>query len=788
MRIASLLARPFVQRASARLRSFIVRAPRLAAGAAAVVMAAQLAVVVGVPWTIHAVVSGLPSIADVKRMGEMAQATVFYDVKDQPAFTIFEERRFEVRLADVSPHLISALIAIEDQRFRSHWGVDVVRIVGAMLANVREGRLAQGGSTLTQQLARQSFLTLDKTYTRKIQEALLALRIEQQYSKDEILELYLNKMYFGAGLYGVEAASLGYFGKPSRDLTVAEAAMIAGLVKSPSTWAPTVNLERAMARRNVVLASMREMGVIDEATQAAAKSAKVVLRDALRSDEPFGRYFKEQVRLELIERFGRERVYQSGLRVYTTIDVEMQKAAEAAVAKTLDELEQRRVATLKARKKSTAPEESPLQAAVVAIDPRSGAVRALVGGRSFADSRFNRAMQAKRQPGSAFKTFVYAAALEAGYTPATLIEDLDAPIDTLQGAWTPEDGHSDAAEMTMRAALKISSNRAAVKMLEMIGPPAAVSYAAKLGLPGLPAVPSLALGSGEVTLFDMTSAYGAFAADGQWHKPSLVRRVEDLDGTVLYAAEDTAVQAVKPDTAFLMTSMLQEVIDGGTAWKARQLGFRLPAAGKTGTTNEYRDAWFVGYTKSLVSGVWVGYDTPKPILPGAAYAADVAVPLWARFMAPATAHDQPEYFSAPRGVVAVQICRLSGKRPAGGCDAVPVTLEDGGHTEQSMIRTEYFAAGTEPDDSCHLHVGRSLLGRFANWVTAPGGQTARGSGTADAAEEPVVAPPVSPMQQAPAVAEAPEPPKKRGFWGRLFGRGDRDEKKNEKKDPPPRRR
>jgi penicillin-binding protein 1A len=493
------------------------------------------------------------------------------------------------------------------------------------------------------------------------------------------------------------------------------------------------------------------------------------------------------VRLELIDRFGRERVYQSGLRVYTTIDVEMQKAAEAAVAKTLDELEQRRVATLTARKQSFAPEDAPLQAAVVAIDPRSGAVRALVGGRSFADSRFNRAMQAKRQPGSAFKTFVYAAALEAGYTPATLIEDLDAPIDTLQGAWTPEDGHADAAEMTMRAALRISSNRAAVKMLEMIGPPAAVSYAAKLGLPGLPAVPSLALGSGEVTLFDMTSAYGAFAADGQWHKPSLVRRVEDLDGTVLYTAEDIAVQAVKPDTAFLMTSMLQEVIDGGTAWKARQLGFRLPAAGKTGTTNDYRDAWFVGYTKSLVSGVWVGYDTPKPILPGAAYAADVAVPLWARFMAPATAKDQPEYFNAPRGVVAVQICRLSGKRPAGGCDAVPVTLEDGGHTEQSMIRTEYFAAGTEPEDSCHLHVGRSLLGRFANWVTASGGQTARGAGTADAAEEPVAAPPVAPMQQAPAVADAPEPPKKRGFWGRLFGRGERDEKKNEQKDPPPRR-
>ncbi len=789
VRIASILTRPFVQRTAARLRWVVDRAPGLAAGVAVLVLAAQLIVITGVPWAIHRVVSGLPSIADVRQMGEMAQATVFYDVKDAPAFTIFEERRFEVALADVSPNLTAALIAIEDQRFRSHWGVDVVRIVGAMLANVREGRLAQGGSTLTQQLARQSFLTLDKTYARKIQEALLALRIERQYSKDEILELYLNKMYFGAGLYGIEAASLGYFGKPSRELTLAEAALLAGLVKSPSTWAPTVNLERAVARRNVVLASMREMGAIDAATLAEARAATVVLKDALRSDEPFGRYFKEQVRLELIERFGRERVYQSGLRVYTTIDVDMQKAAEAAVVKTLDELDQRRQASLKARKRPVTADDPPLQAAVVAIDPRTGAVRALVGGRSFADSRFNRAMQARRQPGSAFKTFVYAAALEAGYTPATLIEHLDEPIDTFEGAWTPEDGHSDASEMTMRAALKTSSNRAAVRMLEMIGPPAAVSYAGRLGLAGLPPVPSLALGSGEVTLFDMTSAYGAFAAEGQWHRPSLIRRVEDVNGAVLFTAEDTSARAVEPDTAFLMTSMLQDVIDGGTAWKARQLGFRLPAAGKTGTTNDYRDAWFVGYTKSLVSGVWVGYDTPKPILPGAAYAADVAVPLWARFMVKATANDEPEAFTAPRGVVAVQICRLSGKRPAGGCDAVPVTLEDGAAREESMVRTEYFVAGSEPAESCHLHVGRSLLGRLAGWLAAPGGHTARSAGTAEAVEAPAA---VEAPVEAPAVAETPEPPKKRGFWGRIFGRRDRgddqkdDDSKNDKK-PPARR-
>ncbi len=793
MRLDTLLARPSARRVSGWLRPLTGRYRAAGAVLALIVLLAQSGAIAGSQWLVHALITDLPSIDDVKKMGEMAQATVFYDAADAPAFTIFEERRFEVALADVSPHLIDALVAIEDQRFRSHAGVDVVRIAGAMLANLKEGRLAQGGSTITQQLARQSFLTLDKTYTRKIQEVLLALRIERQYTKDQILELYLNKMYFGAGLYGAEAAAMGYFGKHARELSVAEAALLAGLVKSPSTWAPTVNMERAVGRRNVVLTAMRENGAIDAKTLAHEKAAKVVLRDALRSDEPFGRYFKEQVRLELVERFGRERVYQSGLRVYTTIDVEMQQAAEAAVAKSLDDLGARRRAALKARKRPAAPEDdAPLQAAVVAIDQTTGHVRALVGGRSFGESRFNRAVQGKRQPGSAFKPFVYAAALEAGYTPATLIDRLDEPIATLQGAWVPEDGHSDAPELTMRTALKTSSNRAAVRMLEMVGVKAVVDYAGKLGLGPVPAVPSLALGSGEVTLFDMTSAYGVFANEGRWRKPVLIRRVEDLDGAVLFTADDSEAQAVKPVTAFLMTSMLADVIDSGTAWKARQLGFRLPAAGKTGTTNDYRDAWFVGYTPRITAGVWVGYDTPKQILPGSAYAADVAVPLWTEFMKAATARDKAVQFPRPRGVIGVSICQLSGKLPAGGCDAVPVSLQDGGHEDRSMIRTEYFAAGTEPHDTCPLHVGRSLLGRIADMFTGGSSEVPRqrAAGRAEPEEEAPAA--AAPPPAAPRAAPEPEPEKKRGFWGRLFGRKDKDDSdkdpsdadKKKKKSPP----
>ncbi len=362
-------------------------------------------------------------------------------------------------------------MSIEDQRFYDHNGVDLVRILGASLANIRQGRMAQGGSTLTQQLARQSFLTLDKTFTRKIQEALLAIRIENEYTKDQILELYLNKMYFGAGLYGAEAASLGYFGKPARDLTVDEAALIAGLVKSPSTMAPTVNLERAVARRNIVLRTMHDNGMIDEATLGKARDAKVYLKDALRVEEPYGQYFKEHVRVALVEQFGRERVYEGGLKVYTTIDLNMQKAAEAAVAASLKDLDARRAAALKARKRAAEDDPGRLQAALVAMDPTTGHVRALVGGRSFADSHFNRVTQARRQPGSAFKPFVYAAALEAGYTPASLITELDQPVDLPDGAWTPDDEHTTGGEITMRSALRTSSNKAAVRMIEEIGHP-----------------------------------------------------------------------------------------------------------------------------------------------------------------------------------------------------------------------------------------------------------------------------------------------------------------------------
>jgi penicillin-binding protein 1A len=714
-------------------------------------------------WFVHDIVTDLPDDRALRSVGTMAQATTLLDVHDHPAFTIYREQRIEVPLKRVSPNLVRALIAIEDQRFYEHGGVDIVRVMGAALSNVRAGRAAQGGSTLTQQLARQSFLTPDKTLRRKLKEVVVAARLEQEFTKDQILQLYLNKVYFGDGLYGAEAASLGYFGKHASDLTVSEAALLAGLVKSPSSYAPTVSAERAVARRNVVLQEMLEAGAIDRSTYRDSIHAPLHLVDALRAEDSFGQYFKEEVRKQLVQRFGTDRVYQGGLKVYTTIDLDMQKAAEAEVDRSLAEIEKRQAAR---RTKTTTVSPDPLQAALVAMDPQTGEVRAMVGGRDFDASHFNRATQAKRQPGSAFKPFVYAAALERGFTPATVITNLNDPTMTVQGAWVPEDGHLTGDSITMRQALKISSNRAAVRMLDEVGISTTVKYAQRLGVGSVPSVPSLALGSGEVTLEGMTAAYAAFASGGMVPSPFLIRRVEATTGEVLYKSDQRPQRAISESTAFLMTSMLADVINSGTAWTARRTGFTKPAAGKTGTTNDYHDAWFVGYTPHLVAGDWLGYDQPRTIISNG-YAAELAVPLWARFMMSATRTDGPDWFAAPSNITSATVCRISGQLATDGCHAVPTPDDDGNLTIKSMAYTEYFVRGSEPTDYCPLHSGNVLTLATSGSIPQPG------------AAAPVPPPPSPPVastaaQNAPANGRTPDhqepPPKKRGFWGRIFGR------------------
>ena len=731
-------------------------------------------------WLVFDVASGLPDHNALRGVGSMARATTVFDASDAPAFTIFKEQRIEVPLSRISPYLISAILAVEDQRFFDHGGVDVIRVAGAAVKNVSQGWGSQGGSTITQQLARQSLLTREKTVTRKLTEIVVAARLEQEFTKKQILELYLNKVYFGDGLYGVEAASLGYFGKHAADLDIPEAALLAGLVKAPSTYAPTVSVTRATARRNAALEAMYAAGAIDEPTLRAAMAAEVELHDVLRGQELYGQYFKEEVRKELVRQFGWARVYEGGLKVYTTLDLDMQRAAEAEVARAVAEIEKR-----KARmRKGAAPEDDePLQAALVALDPNTGEVRAMVGGRSFDDSHFNRVTQARRQAGSAFKPFVYAAALERGYTPASLISALDTPIMTLQGAWVPDD-HGTDDEMTMRAALRTSSNRAAVKMLQDIGIPAAVRAADRLGLGDVPGVPSLALGSGEVTLLSMTAAYATFANTGMRPEPIMIRRVETTEGEVLFTSSPHAERAVSEATAFLITNMMADVVNSGTGWQARNVGFTLPAAGKTGTTNEYRDAWFVGYTPHLATGVWVGYDQPRTIMRDG-YAGDLAVPLWGRFMSAATRGDKPDTFKAPRAVTSATICRITGKRATGDCYGAESIDRNGHVVAGQSVYTEYFVRGSEPEDYCPFHkrmVAPPTMIFAASAPQAPrpaavaAAEVSAPIATAAAVGEPPATVAVAPGAAPAAGAEAP----KRGFWSRFFRGGG-----NSKQDPRP---
>jgi penicillin-binding protein 1A len=754
----------------------------------------------------YEITADLPQKTDIRGLGDMAQATTLFDDNDTPVFTIFREQRIEIPLSKISPNLIKAVLSVEDQRFYEHSGIDFIRIAAAAVRNVQLGRRAEGGSTITQQLARQSLLTRDKTFRRKLKEVILAAHIEHEYSKNEILEMYLNKVYLGGGFYGAEAASRGYFGKPASNLTVPEAALLAGLIQSPSSYAPTGNMERAIARRNVVLQTMVSSGAISSQDYERAKAAPVHLTNGLEVNETFGLYFKEQVQRELVERFGWTRVAEGGLRVYTTIDPRMQQAAEKIVEDGLETIERRRGYSHPTRDSiehgvrkvsdrsdkddnGAAPEY--LQGALVAMDPTDGSVRAMVGGRDFEESRFNRATQAKRQSGSAFKPFVYAAALEAGYSPASLITNLNNPILTQQGDWVPEDEHSSATEMTMRSALRMSSNRAAVQMLNTIGIPNAVSYAQRLNVGTPPSVPSLALGASDVTLLSLTAAYGAFADKGVVHTPMLIRRVEDSDGKVLYENPVKSQQAVSESTAFLMSSMLADVVNAGTAYKARQQGFTLPAAGKTGTTNDYVDAWFVGFTPHIVTGVWVGFDQPQTIIANG-YGGDLSVPIWASFMKVATKGDKPDWIDRPANVVAVNVCRLSGKLPNDGCGNVEVVNDDGSVETKSMIYTDYFVRGNQPTTLCPLHPGRSI---FASVAGALGIQVGKPAPVpADAA----ALPPTSgtsgaaPAQGTPASTQPDEQPKKkkRGFWSRLFGGGDdkkSDDKKQDDKDKKPKK-
>ncbi len=598
-----------------------------------------------------------------------------YSANNRLLAEFFLENRRPVSLDDVPPMLVDALIATEDARFYSHPGIDFRGIARALIRNMRSRRVLEGGSTLTQQLAKVLFLTPERSYKRKLKEMALALRIEQRYTKREILTMYLNQMYFGGGAYGVESAAHIYFGKSVKDLNVAECALLAGLPRSPNYYSPFKSPRGASSRRTYVLNRMVATGVITKAQADDAKKAPLPVQTAGKSGG-LAPYFVEYVRQKVEERFGSSILYSGGLNIYTSLNDELQTYAEEAVSGGLIKIESHRA-------KSSG--HAPLQAAIIALEPSTGRIRAMVGGRDFKSSQFNRAMQALRQPGSSFKPIVYAAALERGYSPSELIDDspLTIKIDRKR-TWSPENfTHTYQGPVTLRNALVHSLNIPTIRLLEKIGIDDTIQYARRLGIRSpLTPYPSLALGSSSLTLAELTAAYAVFADHGIKQGPVSILSITNSSGQVLYMNDTLPEQVMRPEMAYLVTYLLKGVIEQGTGWKARDLG--RPAAGKTGTTNDYRDAWFIGYTPNLVAGVWVGYDDQDSIGPKET-GARAALPIWLDFMEKATAKQPVEDFSLPDGIIFKQIDPKTGLLSTDTC--------------KLSIREAYLP-GTEPSRYC----------------------------------------------------------------------------------------
>ncbi|BAR56704.1 penicillin-binding protein 1A [Bradyrhizobium diazoefficiens] len=516
-----------------------------------------------------------------------------------------------VALKDLPPYLPKAFIAIEDRRFYSHFGIDPVGILRALVTNVLHRGVSQGGSTLTQQLAKNLFLTQERTMQRKLQEAELAIWLERKHSKDEILELYLNRVYFGSGAYGVEAAAQRYFGKSAKNVTIAEAAMLAGLVKSPSRLAPNRNPEGAEARAQIVLTAMADARFITEA------QAQASIGHPSYNVKPVGagtvNYVADWIGEVLDDLVGQ---IDESIKVETTIDPKLQGEAEAAI---IDELAAKSV------------KFNVSQGALVAMTP-DGAVRAMVGGRNYSESQYNRAVTAKRQPGSSFKPFVYLTALEQGLTPDTVRQD--APIEVK--GWRPENyTHEYFGAVTLTQALAMSLNTVAIRLGLEVGPKNVVRTAHRLGISSkLEPNASIALGTSEVSVVELVGAYAPFANGGFVVTPHVVTRIRTLSGKLLYMRQpDERNQVIDPRYVGMMNSMMRETLISGTAKKAEIPGW--PAAGKTGTSQDYRDAWFIGYTANLVTGVWLGNDDNAPTKK--ATGGGLPVEVWSRFMR--TAHE-----------------------------------------------------------------------------------------------------------------------------------------------------
>ncbi len=596
--------------------------------------------------------------------------TVFLSSDGQPWFRL-DEARHDVRLSEVAIDLQHAVIAVEDHRFYSHPGIDPIGVARAATHDLLSGAREQGGSTLTQQLARTLFLSNVRTFGRKAREAAIALLLEVKLSKAQILELYLNRIYLSAGVYGVQTMSEALFGKPASAVTLPEAALIAGLIRAPSALSPWSNYDAAIERAAVVLARMRERGFISASQEDAARAARPTVRSYRLSREGSSGWAKDYLRQQFRSVFGGD--HPSDWRVQTSFDRTAQEAAEHAVAAGVARL------------------DTPgLQVAFVALDPNSGDVLAMVGGVDYQASTFNRAVRSRRQPGSAFKPMVYAAALAQGFSPVSLVSGLSRTSSPGEGDWIASHAAGEGEDaLTLRDALAESNNAAAVVLQQEVSSSAVLALASAAGLDRLPDVPSLALGTGEVSPLELTASYTIFPGRGRRATPRAVLSVRDREGVEVFAQPVEQRSVVSEAVAFQMVSLLRDVVDRGTGRGARALGVRGAVGGKTGTTDDYRDAWFVGFSNSVVAGVWVGFDEPAPI-GRRAYAADVALPIWADFMTRTAKAWPATDFAVPPGVALVQLCRVSHLLPAEDCPTYG----------------EFFKPGdVAPSSRCALHGG-----------------------------------------------------------------------------------
>ncbi len=713
----------------------------------------------------------LPNITELKQYKPNLISRV-YSEEGELIGEYYLERRIAIPIDKVPPMLIKAFLAAEDARFFEHHGMDLRGIIRATIKNILAGSYVQGGSTITQQLARSLFLSQEKTISRKFKELVLAYILDNKFSKQEILQLYLNHIYLGNGAYGIEMAAQDYFGKSVRQLNLAECALLAGLPKAPSAYSPFKNPGKARQRRAYVLSRMLELGYITEEEYKKANETPLPKENKRLKNLQYNSHLTEYIKQKLIAKYGEEKVLKGGLTIFTSINAAFQRKGYEALDKGLRELdkrqgfrgpidnfdtEEKRLAFLKngpqspddlnmneyykaivydvntKQKKYTLKlgnfsavlpftnmqwaatkvpaetllkpgdcvyvkilsisknnelivsleQEPKVEGALLSIDPTTGYIKALLGGRDFIKSQFNRAIQAKRQPGSAFKPFIYGAALEKGFTPVSIIIDEPISYDLGFREWAPKNFDGKYyGPTTLRHALAKSRNVVTIKLLEAIGTQTAIDFAKRAGIesnlaPNL----ALALGASDVTLLEMVNAYTTFASMGKRYEPQVILKVVDNNGNVLEEATPKSEQTISPAVCYVLTSMAKSVVEEGTAMRAKALG--RPVAGKTGTTNNYVDAWFIGYTPNLVTGVWVGFDQPKP-LGQLETGARAALPIWLEYSIFAESFYPPVDFIIPDGVSIVSVDAKTGLLPS---------------SYSKSTRQEVFVVGTEPKEA-----------------------------------------------------------------------------------------